>query len=578
MSPWILTFRLVVGWSVVLVVCYVGFLCKMLCAVTCRCSRQTAMYADAADVDDGARNVDSAQTESEGTQCFSRPLSCMGWTLRRLKAKLFGGVKDSVEQSVKERLKERCAKRIRTICHILIHPWALFAAFSVYNWGLYAFYKAPLTASAGEVLRMEDEVHFSMYVDLTLLLTVAITVVMTPDRLTPTIISIGYVLLYLRLAGKASLETNILKMTSDNVIVLGIRFVCGLLIGETRLTVALSVLYSVHRTICFYRLVEGLSADGKEQAIAMLGQNHFDSSVMVEFTCCCAIVWASCFVFKESLSEISEAYKHSESSRNVMSLLSFICSAVVRTDHKLVLTEASMELADYLLRKPLGNSYQGHNFLDFIAEEDRLGVWHKIKDKSGSPGQSTVFGARLIDANRTRIAVQIYCTCIRLSEDCSGYIMGILEASSTSKSASQMPDLREGLGRLPEDEVGSAPLEGRLIRGPVNATTAEPSRSTSSVGDEAFDLEESFASFAPSSTASEVPSDAVTFELHRQVRAAAATRVRPRERASSIQDSQCSSPLQLDEVPSILINCQYPNLPIVQSNAAFGQVVGPWNL
>eukprot|EP00929_Paragymnodinium_shiwhaense_P056459 TRINITY_DN28254_c0_g1_i11.p1 TRINITY_DN28254_c0_g1~~TRINITY_DN28254_c0_g1_i11.p1 ORF type:complete len:579 (+),score=64.02 TRINITY_DN28254_c0_g1_i11:172-1908(+) len=578
MSPWILTFRLVVGWSVVLVVCYVGFLCKMLCAVTCRCSRQTAMYADAADVDDGARNVDSAQTESEGTQCFSRPLSCMGWTLRRLKAKLFGGVKDSVEQSVKERLKERCAKRIRTICHILIHPWALFAAFSVYNWGLYAFYKAPLTASAGEVLRMEDEVHFSLYVDLTLCLTVAVIVVMTPERLTPTIVSVGYVLLYLRLAWKAGFETHMFRMASDNAIVLGIRFTCSLLISETRLTVGLSVLYSVHRTICFYRLVEGLSADGKEQAIAMLGQNHFDSSVMVEFTCCCAIVWASCFVFKESLSEISEAYKHSESSRNVMSLLSFICSAVVRTDHKLVLTEASMELADYLLRNPLGNSYKGHNFLDFMAEEDRLGVWHKIKDKSGSPGQSTVFGARLIDANRTRIAVQIYCTCIRLSEDCSGFIMGVLEPSGTSKTEDEMPHMRAGLGRLPEDGVSSAPLEGLLIRGPVRASLEPPRRSPSSVGDEGLDLEESFASFAPSSLTSEVPSDAVTFQVHSEIRAAAAKAARARERAGSGQDSQCSSPLQLDETPSIMIDCQYPNLPIVQSNAAFGQVVGPWNL
>eukprot|EP00929_Paragymnodinium_shiwhaense_P061840 TRINITY_DN30896_c0_g1_i2.p1 TRINITY_DN30896_c0_g1~~TRINITY_DN30896_c0_g1_i2.p1 ORF type:complete len:710 (+),score=125.01 TRINITY_DN30896_c0_g1_i2:197-2326(+) len=530
MSPAILAFRCVIGLSLIALAGHVGGIC-------------VSLYQRSGSLGCPGRGVGRALRGIAST------------TLRFWRG-------ETADKQVHDTVQLRRTHRIRNFSSAVAAPVALMVIVTLVQFRLYDF------TSPIPVERPEKEIYESPFVMLVLGYSCLVAVEVFPDAWTTFIADVSYFVIFGWLAWRVGWETNVVRLAAGSTMHVTLRFGTYTVIGNKRLTFLLNTLLSSYRMLKYMKMMEGLSAEEVAEADRFLGAGHMMNTFNTELLILSQVFVAASINEEQLVAEIRatlDAIKWSESSQNVMSLLSLICNAVVTTSRDFLLTTPSMDLAGFLLRAPPNNSYTGAQLLDLVAELDRAKVKRQLGETCTSPGASTTLSAHMVDGNQTSIRVQLYCSCVRLPEKRIGYIMGIVE-SSMSEGRMHHETLTRDL--YPYREAGPGVV---LVRKDEKSISVNSNDNVSN---------------APSSVPSGVHASAIIEEREQKQQ----PRRQPPDAQATVEAwlakmkgtpealRRSLPPLVVgndsDEIPEVTVNAQSPNLPIIKCNVAFQELVG----
>lgn len=162
-------------------------------------------------------------------------------------------------------------------------------------------------------------------------------------------------------------------------------------------------------------------------------------------------VTRSCMVAEARATLTYKASKHSEVMANT--LLTALCDAVVHLDESLLISKAAPQLAALLLLQQRNKDLKGNRFLDLVENADRKQfedlngkVAMSLPTNRGDANLQEIHPARLmhlhlLDANGTRVSVQLLlATCLHF-DDSVNHVVGIREIGCDEGLPYRMGDL-----------------------------------------------------------------------------------------------------------------------------------------
>eukprot|EP00929_Paragymnodinium_shiwhaense_P103683 TRINITY_DN6735_c0_g1_i4.p1 TRINITY_DN6735_c0_g1~~TRINITY_DN6735_c0_g1_i4.p1 ORF type:complete len:607 (-),score=71.28 TRINITY_DN6735_c0_g1_i4:453-2075(-) len=219
------------------------------------------------------------------------------------------------------------------------------------------------------------------------------------------------------------------------------RLLCAVLVGNPAFTAFLNIALL---TVRVYLYVESTAVPRRLGELPMnvydaYEANAFTMFVFTEMFVVAAAVLASWTLQASTFQEASATLQAKVSSRaqeTINALLSLLCDAVVPTTLDFTLTTPSLALAGFLLRRPLNNTYEGSNLMQFIDEQDRGHMARQFSSCSNLPGTTASVLARVVDGNGSRLAVRMYCTRYTDAMDRDGFMIGVLDDRQNDDFAS----------------------------------------------------------------------------------------------------------------------------------------------
>eukprot|EP00929_Paragymnodinium_shiwhaense_P090868 TRINITY_DN50963_c0_g1_i2.p1 TRINITY_DN50963_c0_g1~~TRINITY_DN50963_c0_g1_i2.p1 ORF type:complete len:479 (-),score=96.39 TRINITY_DN50963_c0_g1_i2:113-1351(-) len=186
--------------------------------------------------------------------------------------------------------------------------------------------------------------------------------------------------------------------------------------------------YSAVKVTMFWMLLSALKSEEQNFVFHYWGDARL--CLMQEIFLCaaawCVSIIVDCWNYATVRANL-QAQASSTSEGTVKALLVVLCDAVVTVDMDLAFCTHGMEIASFLVRRPLNNSYEGTSLLDLVEEDDRHRVREQITAALMGHGTTLSLSTRLIDGNGNALSVQMYCTCFVDINDCRCYVIGILE-------------------------------------------------------------------------------------------------------------------------------------------------------
>eukprot|EP00929_Paragymnodinium_shiwhaense_P046051 TRINITY_DN23473_c0_g1_i3.p1 TRINITY_DN23473_c0_g1~~TRINITY_DN23473_c0_g1_i3.p1 ORF type:complete len:523 (+),score=105.61 TRINITY_DN23473_c0_g1_i3:415-1983(+) len=272
------------------------------------------------------------------------------------------------------------------------------------------------------------EVHQSGLVDLFLYFVISMCGWLSPTRVTVRFFDVCHVTVIARICWQACTSDTVYRIFALGLVSSTARLLAALMMGTPALTLCLNMVGSAVKLWSFSGLFVNL--DATEQNTVMFVWGGLGDAILREIFMCAA-TWCVASVMETwnyaAVRSNLELKKSSTSEGTVKSILSVMCDAVVEVDRDLRMTTASTELAKFLLRHPLNDSYKGGSLLEFVESPDRERVKERISTSSIGHGTTVALSTKLIDGSGTALNVQMYCTCFIGIDDCRAYVIGILE-------------------------------------------------------------------------------------------------------------------------------------------------------
>eukprot|EP00929_Paragymnodinium_shiwhaense_P045254 TRINITY_DN23141_c0_g1_i3.p1 TRINITY_DN23141_c0_g1~~TRINITY_DN23141_c0_g1_i3.p1 ORF type:complete len:619 (-),score=95.04 TRINITY_DN23141_c0_g1_i3:309-2165(-) len=346
----------------------------------------------------------------------------------------FGAVDklDAFERKVRELAAEARVQRGRTTSRIGSHIGAALSIFMVLG---FQYYNLRIWF---DVDRARWELHQSNFLQLTVCSAVSTLCSMYPAKMTACTFHLWHALIFCRLCWQVTTTDSLYQLFALEQTQGGLRFFSALGLGTPAVTLALNMTCSWSKVWMYHTHYVSLAAAEREFVFCFWGdiRTFFIHEIFL-----CATAWAVSTILDvwnySSVRSGLRAKASSTSEQTVKSMLVVLCDAVVTVDERLEFDNAGTEIAQFLLRQPLNNSYQGMSFLDLVEEADRERVRQQITSTLIGHGTTLSVSARLVDGNGSLLTVQMYCTCFIDIDDCRAYIIGILELKDPTSNVRQ---------------------------------------------------------------------------------------------------------------------------------------------
>jgi len=131
-----------------------------------------------------------------------------------------------------------------------------------------------------------------------------------------------------------------------------------------------------------------------------------------------------------------EARFSNQTESNVKALLTVMCDAVVHVDRDMKIRKPCPQLAALVLRQQHPVNSEGQSLLDFVHADDQQRLQQQFLNSS--PGPPLSLNVHLLDANSSKVEVQLFYTCFTDFTNQNAYVIGIRE-------------LQHGEGVVPQD-------------------------------------------------------------------------------------------------------------------------------
>eukprot|EP00929_Paragymnodinium_shiwhaense_P012144 TRINITY_DN11885_c0_g1_i10.p1 TRINITY_DN11885_c0_g1~~TRINITY_DN11885_c0_g1_i10.p1 ORF type:complete len:776 (+),score=92.86 TRINITY_DN11885_c0_g1_i10:175-2502(+) len=365
------------------------------------------------------------------------------WTARRSEDRLEAKVRHLAEQSRVE--------RVTRFCRIAVH---IFAGLAIISIVVFGYYDITIWHDAQ---RAQWELTDSSFVDLTLILTFCVYAWLFAGSVTPRQIDGMHCLFLLRLCWQAVACRDIYQLLSRReAITVSVRVLAALIMGRPTVSLTLNIMCSA---LTLWKItVLFVAASEEDQAFAQ-------TQIIHEVSLCGMACSVSLLVTNWNYATVRANLKAKASSTNeatVKSLLVVLCDAMVVVDSDLVFTSASMEMAHFLLRRPLNNSYEGTSFLQFVPQDARQQVSESLTSSGLGHGRTVSLQTTLLDGHGAEIQVQLYCVCFLDIFDCRGFVIGLLEIRDAGCLQRQDALALENLHAVHQDALNGMRGSGAL--------------------------------------------------------------------------------------------------------------------
>eukprot|EP00929_Paragymnodinium_shiwhaense_P026552 TRINITY_DN15782_c0_g3_i6.p1 TRINITY_DN15782_c0_g3~~TRINITY_DN15782_c0_g3_i6.p1 ORF type:complete len:670 (-),score=100.73 TRINITY_DN15782_c0_g3_i6:190-2199(-) len=241
-------------------------------------------------------------------------------------------------------------------------------------------------------------------------------------------------------------------LLAEEVIHIAVRMALAVLVGRPTLTLCLNVAAGLAKYVTYTRLLAGLSPLAAETITSIAGS---PSHVLLND----AHVWVAAWTVSMAVQAWDTATVRSRlaasvGAQNTKALASIMCNAVVNVDENLELADASLQFADFLLRRPPNNTYKGVSLLQFVVEEERQHTRQQIRTTSSTSGTPLSITTKLVDGNGSHLDVRMYCIASVEEDGGIKYVIGLSEVvadpalARVSEQVAEAPESADGLGVL----------------------------------------------------------------------------------------------------------------------------------
>eukprot|EP00929_Paragymnodinium_shiwhaense_P097932 TRINITY_DN5949_c0_g1_i1.p1 TRINITY_DN5949_c0_g1~~TRINITY_DN5949_c0_g1_i1.p1 ORF type:complete len:646 (-),score=74.01 TRINITY_DN5949_c0_g1_i1:126-2063(-) len=334
------------------------------------------------------------------------------------------------------------AARLRrglSLCRIGTHVVATLTAFTLLSFRYYDL------SQFRDTYRARWELHQSNFVNMTLCFIMGLYGWLVPNWTTVRTLDFGHFLVFARLCWQVCTSVSVYHLFALETVSVGMRFLGALIVGTPRFTLGLNAMYSFAKMWTFATLFGVLSEE--EQGFVALVWGSLPVLISHEIFLCASTWCVSAIVESWNYAAVQanlQAAASSTGEDSVKSILVVMCDAVVHVDKDLLLTSPSMELASFLLRRPLTRTYEGGSLLQFVEEQDRDRIREQMTTSLIGHGTTLSLSTKLIDCNDSAIAVQMYCTCFIDVNDSRAYVIGILEVKESLFQPERADDMSVG--------------------------------------------------------------------------------------------------------------------------------------
>eukprot|EP00929_Paragymnodinium_shiwhaense_P056011 TRINITY_DN28039_c0_g1_i1.p1 TRINITY_DN28039_c0_g1~~TRINITY_DN28039_c0_g1_i1.p1 ORF type:complete len:625 (-),score=83.51 TRINITY_DN28039_c0_g1_i1:303-2177(-) len=339
---------------------------------------------------------------------------------------------DPFERKVRALAAEARVQRIKTTCDVGVH---LSVGLSICTLIGFRYIEAVTLRWTGD--RVWWELHQSGFALLTLTLLMGLFGWLWPSRLSVWSLNIYHMLLFSRLCWQTCTCNSVFQVLASEHLSGGVRFFSAVTLGTPGWTLGMNMTLSALKVSMFSTLFVALDTDERQSVFLYWGDAK--TYLINEIFLCCATWTVSTIVDAWNYASVRanlQAKASSTSEVTVKAILVVLCDAVVTVDKDLAFCTHAMEIASFLVRRPLNNSYKGCSLLELVEEDDRDHVRSRITAALMGHGTALSFSTRLIDGNGNPLSVQMYCTCFIDINDCRCYVIGILEVKEDVTSGS----------------------------------------------------------------------------------------------------------------------------------------------
>eukprot|EP00929_Paragymnodinium_shiwhaense_P076231 TRINITY_DN39151_c0_g1_i1.p1 TRINITY_DN39151_c0_g1~~TRINITY_DN39151_c0_g1_i1.p1 ORF type:complete len:630 (-),score=106.02 TRINITY_DN39151_c0_g1_i1:120-2009(-) len=337
------------------------------------------------------------------------------------------------ERKVRALVAEARVQRGRNACKFFVHLGAACSAGTLVTFQYY---------DLGTWLQLERahwELHQSNLIQMTICFFMSTVAWLFPLHINGAYLNVFHGVIYMRLIWQVSTCASVYELIALEHTTGGIRFLAALGLGMPSFTLLLNLPLSFLKILSFETLYWSGSDADREFIYSIWGDGR-SYGFHEAFPLLCAVgvavivdMWNYAAV-RASL----QAQMSSTGEKTVKSILVVLCDAVVTVDENLEFNSAATEIAQFLLRQPPNNSYQGVSFLELVEENDRDHIQQQISSSLIGHGTTLSLSARLLDGNGDLLSVQMYCTCFMDVDDCRAYVIGILELKDGTGSKTRM--------------------------------------------------------------------------------------------------------------------------------------------
>eukprot|EP00929_Paragymnodinium_shiwhaense_P105057 TRINITY_DN6995_c0_g1_i1.p1 TRINITY_DN6995_c0_g1~~TRINITY_DN6995_c0_g1_i1.p1 ORF type:complete len:650 (+),score=86.40 TRINITY_DN6995_c0_g1_i1:47-1996(+) len=286
--------------------------------------------------------------------------------------------------------------------------------------------------------RTRWEISQSNYLQLTFIFAVTTYGWLFPDKMTLWTSHLWHCLIFVRFCWQVSTTQSIYALWALEQTQGAIRFWAAMCIGTPRVTMGLNIIMSLCKVWMYNLWYEAL--DDEEQHFVYMTFGSIKPFAFHEVFLC-SMTWSVAVIIDTwayaAVRANLQAKASSTSETTVKSMLVVLCDVVMTVDEDLNFNNPATEVAQFLLRQPHSNSYQGMCFLDLMEEADRDLIRHQILSSLIGVGTTLSLSARLVDGNGNLMHVQMYCTCFLDINDNRGYVIGILELRDPATAVRQ---------------------------------------------------------------------------------------------------------------------------------------------
>eukprot|EP00929_Paragymnodinium_shiwhaense_P045549 TRINITY_DN23260_c0_g1_i2.p1 TRINITY_DN23260_c0_g1~~TRINITY_DN23260_c0_g1_i2.p1 ORF type:complete len:448 (+),score=51.30 TRINITY_DN23260_c0_g1_i2:336-1679(+) len=293
----------------------------------------------------------------------------------------------------------------------------------------------------------DDLLHRSPFAYLATIVPAAVALYAFGDYITPASLDVLYAITVFRLVWEDAACGDAVQLLSVAGFSTSGRFAGAALFGRPSVSVGLNVVVATVKCGRYITLLASLSPEDQDYVIGIHGPAW--ELLLYEVGNCTAIGVVCCGIELWNRSSVRSRLQAISATKRVKTLMSMMCNSVVTVDEDLLLMEPSLQLADFLFRRPPNNSYKDTSLLQFLAEEDREYVRKQINPSSTSGGIPLPMSVKLVDGNGCSTGVRMYCI-DAAEEGVKGYVIGILD----DKAGALEAGLESLIAAAPEDRLG----------------------------------------------------------------------------------------------------------------------------
>eukprot|EP00929_Paragymnodinium_shiwhaense_P045555 TRINITY_DN23260_c0_g2_i4.p1 TRINITY_DN23260_c0_g2~~TRINITY_DN23260_c0_g2_i4.p1 ORF type:complete len:631 (+),score=75.63 TRINITY_DN23260_c0_g2_i4:89-1981(+) len=356
------------------------------------------------------------------------------------------GAEGDLELEVRRLAPAERAQRCKSVLSVGIHPFCMTVL--VLGLQLVRQYGFQLQGAP-----FEELLHRSPFAMLGSVFPCAFVLYTFEDYVTPASFDVLTTFMLGRLVWEDMASDDALHLLSGVGLSSGARFMVPFF-GRPSVSTGLNLVVSTVRSWRYATLLASLSPEDQGFVTGIHGPPQqvlfyeLRLCALIGVICCGVELWS-----RASLRSRLKATAATTTTSRVKALMSMMCSSVVAVDRNLLLMEPSLQLADFLFRRPPSNSYKDTSLLQFVAEDDREYVRKQINPLSTGGEIPLSVSAKLVDGNGSKIRVRMYCTDITTEHGDKGYCIGILDDKGTALEG-PMEDPQNSMGVASEDDLG----------------------------------------------------------------------------------------------------------------------------